>query len=112
VGNTVAYINFGSGNVQVSNTTATTINVCGVVDGGAYTLVLNGIAASSSVTINGYTTYGSTSSCSGAVTVDLGAGATSFTTVGNTTVITFVYTTKTTNGHTLYGSPATNFNVK
>lgn len=112
VANTAAYINFALGNVQVTNTSATTINVCGLQDGGAYTLVLNGITASSSVTINGYTTYGSTSSCSGAVTVDLGAGATSFTTVGNTTIVSFIYTTKTTDGHTLYGSTATNFNVK
>ena len=112
VSNTVAYINFGSGNMQVTTTTATTINVCGLKDGGTYTLILTGVTAGSTVTVNGYTTYVSTSSCTGAITVDLGAGATTFVTSGNTNILTFLYTTKTTNGHTLYGSPSTNFNIQ
>lgn len=107
-----AYVNAGAGNVQVSSTTATTINICGVKDGGAYTLILTGIAAGSTVTVNGYSTYVNSSSCSGAITVDLGGGSTTFVTAGNTSIISFVYTTKTANGHTLYGSTASNFNVQ
>ncbi len=112
VSNATAFINFNSGNVQVTNTTATTINVCGLKDGGAYTLILTGVTASSTVTINGFTNYVSSSSCAGSVTVDLGAGATTFTSAGNTNIVSFIYTTKTANGNTLFGSTATNFNTQ
>ena len=112
VGTTTAYINLGTGNTQVSSTGATTINLCGVQDGGSYSVILTGIAASTTVTINAYTTYVSTSSCTGAVTVDMGAGATTFSTSGNTSVLSFVYTTKTANAHTLYGSAMTNYSVQ
>jgi trimeric autotransporter adhesin len=110
IGSTSANINVSTGNVQVSSVNASTINICGVVDGGAYTVILTGIPAATSVTVNGYTTYGSP--CTGAVTVDLGGGATTFTTSGNTNIMTFVYTTKTTDTHTLYGFSTPNFNVR
>jgi hypothetical protein len=62
--------------------------------------------------VKGYSTYVSSSSCTGALTVDMGAGATTFTSAGNTNILTFIYTTKTVDAKTLYGFPSTNFNVK
>jgi hypothetical protein len=109
--NTTAFINFGVANVQMSTTSATTINICGMKDGGAYTLVLTGIAATSTVTVNAYPTYISTTSCSGtAMQVDLGAGQTTFTANGVTNILSFIYFSgRGTNG-TVYGVPATNYN--
>ena len=103
VANAGANFNMATGNVQVSSTSATTINLCGLADGGSYTLILTGLTASSNVTVNGYTS----ASCTGPVTVDMGAGATTFMTAGNTNIISFVYTTH--HGNTLYGSATTNF---
>jgi hypothetical protein len=112
VGNTVAYINAAKGNVQVSSVNATTINLCGVKDGGAYTLILTGLTAGATITVNGYSTYTNTTTCTGSLTVDLGAGATTFVSAGHTNILSFIYTTKTSNGNTLFGSVSTNFNVQ
>lgn len=111
VSNTVAYINFGAGNTQMSSTAATTINICGLKDGGSYTLVLTGVADASTVTINAYPTYVNTTSCSGtAMQMDLGAGDTTFTSSGNTNIISFVYFASRGANGTVYGIPATNYN--
>jgi hypothetical protein len=111
VANTVAYINFGAGNVQMSSTAATTINICGLKDGGTYTLVLTGVADASSVTVNAYPTYVNTTSCSGtAMQVDMGTGDTTFISGGNTNIITFVYFSARGANGTVYGIPATNYN--
>jgi hypothetical protein len=100
-------INFATGNVQVTNTTATTIYVCGMQDGGAYTLVLTGEPASTTVTIAAYPTYSSATSCTGtAINVDLGAGATTFITSGTTNLITLLYVSS---RNVVYGSPATGY---
>jgi hypothetical protein len=111
--NTVAYINYGKGNVQVSSTTATTINICGLKDGGTFTLVLTSIPENSVVTVNSYPTYVSTSSCSGTqMQMDLGAGSTTFTTIGNVTVLSFVYISSLGANGVVYGMPATNYNYR
>jgi hypothetical protein len=108
VANTVAYINFGAGNVQTTSTAATAIKLCGMKDGGSYTLILTGIAAASTVTITAYPTYDNTTSCSGAaITVDLGAGATTFATAGVTNILSFVYIA----AKGVYGIPATNYSL-
>lgn len=107
---TDAFINFGVGNVQMSSSNATTINVCGLKDGGQYTLVLTGIAADSVVTINAYPTYVDATSCSGtAIQVDLGGGETQFSTGGNTNILSFVYFSSRGANGTVYGFPATNY---
>jgi hypothetical protein len=80
-------------------------------DGGAYTLVLTGVAASSTVTINAYPTYLNSTSCSGtAIQVDLGASASTFTSLGNTNIISFIYFASRGANGTIYGSAATNYN--
>jgi len=110
VSNAAAYLNMGSGNVQMSSTAATTINLCGMHDGGAYTLVLTGIAASTTVTVNVYPTYLNAASCAGtAAQVDLGAGATTFVTAGATNILSFVYFANRGANGTAYGVPATNY---
>jgi hypothetical protein len=100
------------GNTQVVTTNTTSLNLCNLVDGGTYTIIMNGLTAGSTITVNGYQTYNSSSSCSTQATVDLGAGATTFVAQGATTIVSFVYTTRMTNGNTLYGNVATNFNAQ
>lgn len=113
VTNTVAYINFGKGNVQVSSTTATTINICGLKDGGTYTLVLTTLPTSTVITVNAYPTYVSTSSCSGTqMQMDLGAGSTTFTTSGNVTLLSFIYISSLGANGVVYGMPATNYTYR
>lgn len=108
VTNTVAYIDFGAGNSQISSTAATTINLCGMKDGGTYTLLLTGIANGSNVTVNAYPTYDNTTSCSGAaISVDLGGGDTTFISSGNSNILSFVYFSS----KGVYGIPAVNYNL-
>lgn len=110
VSSTVAYINFGAGNVQMTTTAATTINVCGMKTGGSYTLVLKGIAAVSTVTVVAYPTYVNTTSCSGTpMQVDLGFGAADFVTGGSTNILSFVYFSNIGANGTVYGIPATHY---
>ena len=110
VNSSVAYINFGVGNVQMSSTSATTINICGLKDGGSYTLVLTGIAADTVVIVNAYPNYDSATSCSGTpMRVDLGGGETQFNSGGATNILSFVYFSARGANGTVYGFPTTNY---
>jgi len=105
----VASLNFNTGNVQMTSSAATTINLCGLKDGGAYTLVLTGIAAANTVTIAAQPSW-SAGACSGtAIQVDLGAGATTFVTAGSTNILSFIYFSGRGSNGTLYGVPSTNY---
>ncbi|MGZ3773961.1 MAG: beta strand repeat-containing protein, partial [Pseudobdellovibrionaceae bacterium] len=102
-------VNFATGNIQVSSYNGTnTINIGGVADGGAYTLVLTGYTSGQTVTVNGYTD----TACSSAVTtgVDFGGSSSAvtntFTAAGNTQLLTFIYSSA---RGVVYGSAATNF---
>lgn len=104
-----ACVNFLSGNVQVSSYSSTNnIKVGGMVDGGAYTLILTGYTAGQTVTVSAYTD----ASCSTAVSfgVDFGGSSSgvvnNFVAVGNTQVITLVYSAS---RGVVYGSAATNY---
>ena len=111
VSNTVAYINFGAGNAQLSSTTASTINICGMKDGGTYTLALTAIAPSTTVTVVAYPTYVNSTSCSGTpIQVDLGGGSETFTAGGNTNLLSFVYFQHRGANGTAYGAPAQGYN--
>lgn len=100
---------FSTGNIQVSSYVASnTVKIGGLVDGGAYTLVLTGYTAAQTITVLGYTD----STCTAAVTygVDFG-GSTSavtptVTAVGNTQLITFIYSAS---RGVVYASAGTNF---
>lgn len=102
-------INFTTGNLQVSSYSSTnTINIGGLADGGAYTVVLTGYTAGQTVTVNAFTDTG----CSTPVAtgVDFG-GSTSavtstFTASGNTQLVTFIYSSA---RGVVYASAATNF---
>lgn len=102
-------VDFSTGNIQVASyATTNTIKIGGLVDGGAYTLVLTGFTGGQTVTVNGYTNSG----CTTAVTngVDFG-GSTSavtstFTATGNTQLVTFIYSAS---RGVVYASAATNF---
>ena len=105
-----AFINFGTGNVMYSSSTSGTINICGLKDGGAYTLLLTNETAGSTVTINAFPTYSSSTSCAGTqMTVDMGGGSTTLTTSGVTTVITFIYLANRGANGVVYGSAMTGF---
>jgi hypothetical protein len=102
-------VNFATGNMQVSSYSATnTINIGGLADGGAYTLILTGYAAGTTVTFNGYTD----TACSSAIAtgVDFSGSSSAvtptFTTAGNTQVVTFIYSSA---RGTAYASASTNF---
>jgi len=102
-------VNFGTGNMQVSSySSSNTINIGGLKDGGAYSLVLTGYTAGQLVTINGFTDSGCSSGISGGV--DFGGSNSSvtntFTAVGNTQVVTFLYSA---NRGIAYASASTNF---
>lgn len=107
-----AYIDFSKGNVQINSTGLTTINLCGLKDGGSYTLVLTGVAANSTVTVNAYPTYVNATTCSGtAMAVDLSGGEATFTSSGNTNILSFVYFSGRGANGTVYGFPATNYQL-
>jgi hypothetical protein len=104
-------INFATGNMQVSSygsTLNTTIKLGGLKDGGAYTLVLTGYTAGETVTVDGYTD----TACSSAVStgVDFGGSSSAvtptFTAIGNTQVLTFLYSSS---RGVVYASASTNF---
>jgi len=102
-------VNFLSGNVQVSSySSSNVINVGGMVDGGAYSLILTGYTAGQTVIVNAYTDAG----CGSAVSfgVDFGGSSSgtvnNFVAVGNTQVITLVYSAS---RGVVYGSAATNY---
>jgi hypothetical protein len=89
---TIQSVNFTTGNIQVSSyNTTSTVNVCGLVDGGAYTLILTGYSSGTTVTLNGFSDTG----CSSSINVDFGGSTSTYTntvlTSNNTTVITFIY---------------------
>jgi hypothetical protein len=87
-------INFATGNIQVNSYSGSTVvNIGGLVDGGAYTLVLTGFTAGQIVTINGYSDDICTIPISTGVDFGgLGSGITNtFTAVGNTQLVTFIY---------------------
>jgi hypothetical protein len=104
-------INFATGNMQIStygSPSNTTINLGGLKDGGAYTLILVSYVAGETVTVNGYTDTGCTAGVS--TGVDFG-GSTSgvtntFTALGNTQVLTFIYSSS---RGVVYGSASANF---
>jgi hypothetical protein len=102
-------INFSNGNVQISSYSSTnTINVGGLVDGAAYTLVLTGYTSGQTVTVNGFTDTG----CTTGVTygVDFGGSnggvVSSFTALGNTQLLTLIYSAS---RGVVYASAETNF---
>ena len=96
----------------MTSTAATTINICGLQDGGSYTLVMTAIPTSSVVTVNAFPTYVNTTTCSGtAMAVDLSGGLATFTSNGNTNILSFVYFSGRGANGTVYGFPATNYGL-
>jgi hypothetical protein len=107
---TASFVNFGAGNVAYSSTATTTITVCGMKDGGSYTLALTGLTAAQTITVVAYPTYVNSTSCSGtAHTVNLGSAATTFTSAGTTNIVTFIYLAGIGANGTVYGSVMTGF---
>jgi hypothetical protein len=102
-------VDFSTGNIQVSSYVATnSVRIGGLVDGGAYTLVLTGYTAGQTITFTGFTDAGCTvgvthgvdfGGSSGAVTPTLVA-------VGNTQLVTFIYSSA---RGVVYASAGTNF---
>jgi hypothetical protein len=105
----VQCVNFVSGNIQVSSYSGTnTVKIGGLVDGGAYTLVLTGYTAGQTVTIQGFTDTGCTAGVTYGVDFGGSAGAVTptFTAVGNTQLVTFIYSAS---RGVVYASAGTNF---
>jgi hypothetical protein len=104
-----ACINFLTGNVQVSSyATTNAISLGGLVNGGAYTLILTGYMAGQTVTFSAFTD----AACTSAITtgVDFGGSnsgvVSSFTASGNTQVVTLIYSSS---RGVVYASAATNY---
>jgi hypothetical protein len=105
---TTQCVDFSSGNIQVSTYSASnTVNLGGLVDGGAYTVVLTGYTAGQTVSFYGYS--GSTCATT-AIDVDFGGSSSAitrtFTASGNTQLVTFIYSAART---VVYASAGTNF---
>lgn len=102
-------VNFTTGNVQMTSYGATNlIRLGGLADGGAYSLILTAFTAGQIVTVTGFTDPGCTTAV--AQGVDFGGSSTAitptFTAVGNTQVLTFIYSAA---RGVVYASPSTNF---
>jgi hypothetical protein len=83
---------FSNGNVQTSSYSGTTtIKVCGLKDGGQYSVLLTGYAAGTTVTVLAYTDAG----CSAPTNIDFGGNAggytTTFVTGNNATLLSVIY---------------------
>jgi hypothetical protein len=90
--NTGQNIVFSNGNVQTSSYNGSnTVKICGLKDGGQYTLVLTGYTAGTVVTVQAFTDTG----CSASTNLDFGgstSGYTStFTTGNNVSLVSVVY---------------------
>ncbi|MGE3756779.1 MAG: beta strand repeat-containing protein, partial [Pseudobdellovibrionaceae bacterium] len=99
--NGVVNIDFTTGNVQVSNhsTNNAAFNICGIKDGGSYSLVLKAQPNGSTMTFTPY----SDSACSSSIT-NFDAGGVALTTTSATTIITFIRA-----GNTVYAMFAPGF---
>ncbi|MFN3697734.1 MAG: hypothetical protein ACK4VO_09870, partial [Pseudobdellovibrio sp.] len=105
-----AYVDFSMSNVQMTTVSSNVINICGMKDGGSYTLVMTGLVSDTTITINAYPTYINSTSCGGsAIQVDLTNGLNNFISSGNTNILSFVYFAQRGPQGTIYGFPATNY---